>query len=389
MKKNRVFLTLLISALAFVVCVGHAAIKDLKSDNKGSKIFNICQVMLHVSDKKVSRKVDFIFFPSSSLIRSIEANEPIESEVLDLVEMPMYDNFKKLGITNKCWSHVKVESQNDYIYFTFLEEKDDHNKTISSELVDSCIHGIELKEGSTSYGISLNSIKKTNNKIRFFFKKTLLQNVEFSRSEDKTEQHRFQQLKYKQTQSRQAWLFEKYSENVNWCQVHGMSYLKYKVMEVAPGLIMVPLHCIIAAGVLCKKSISNISMYVLFFGSYFACAVLGASGNESKPVEDESLTLIREPIGWSTEKAQFKEWSTTTLSTTLSTTLFASLVSSIPINSILIITASSVILIAGGVCLCCICFRYLHHDSKGVRILKEISEQYKPICESNTVNITL
>ena len=126
-----------------------------------------------------------------------------------------------------------------------------------------------------------------------------------------------------------------------------------------------------------------------FLGSYFACAVLGASGNESKPVEDESLTLIREPIGWSTEKAQFKEWSTTTLSTTLSTTLFASLVSSIPINSILIITASSVILIAGGVCLCCICFRYLHHDSKGVRILKEISEQYKPICESNTVNITL
>ena len=295
---NRCFQILLGSALTLFVCAGYATIKDVASDDKVLNLSDICQVMLHVSKTKNKGKVDFIFFPSDAFIRSVEDNEFVEPAVLDLTQMPMYENFKTYGINNKCWSGVKVESQNEYIYFTFLEEKGGPNQTTLSVLVDSIEHGIDLKEGSANYGISLDSIKNNNNKIHFFHKEAFSRSGVLSKPEDETKPQKKQRLKYQQIQLWQTWLFKNYPYYAKQCLKQSVSFLQYNAKIIVCGVIMMPLRFIISSGLLCKKTISNISLYALVFGSHFAVAVLGSGSNDSQPVGVESLTTQYSPFNF-------------------------------------------------------------------------------------------
>ena len=294
--------------MTLFVCAGYATIKDVASDDKVLNLSDICQVMLHVSKTKYERKVDFIFFPSDAFIRSVEDNEFVESAVLNLTQMPMYETFKTFGVNNKCWSHVKVESQNEYIYFTFLEGRGDHNQTSSSEFVDSCVDGIELKGSSAVYGVCLDSIKKTNNKIHFFHEKVFSRSGVLPKCEEETKPQKKQRSKYQQTQSWQTWLRKKYVGDVKWYQEQGMLFLQYNTNILASGAIMVPLGFIMSAGKICKKSISNVSGYALILGCYFANAALGAGGNDSQPVRVEGILPQHNPFYFIGTLEIFKIW---------------------------------------------------------------------------------
>ena len=254
--------------------------------------------MLHVSDAKDTGKVDFILLPTEVFIRSIEINESVEPVVLDLAQMPMYENFKALGLKNKCWSHVKVESKNGCLCFTFLGENDDHNQALPCVLVDDYDNGIALNRSSSSYHIPLENIKTANYKIHFFHKEELSKDAVFQENKVKTEQLKLQSSQYLQPQLWLVWLFNKCIEEFQWYQDHGMlclqygvSFIQYSTKTLAQTIFMAPLRSMTLVSKLLLNSMYNAPLYVLFFGSYFATTVLGA-GNKTSIIKTKGTTSL-------------------------------------------------------------------------------------------------
>ena len=203
--------------------------------------------------------------------------------------MPMYENLKNYRLNKKFWSKVKIRAQNNYLYFTFLQEKDDPIYDGLNVCVDGCDHEVELTDDLVSYQIPLENIHKQNFKVHFSHREKIVYNpvleLELGTDADSLE---IVEPRCQQDKLFQGSVANRHTQKSQWLQVNGLSYFKSKTKSLLWGVAMAPLFPLLCLNKCLGKPLLNFSSYTLFFGSYLVSGVLGAD-NKSEVLGSENI----------------------------------------------------------------------------------------------------